>query len=80
MPLAPPKASPCVLDLLGQACPRSHADRESIVYFPSVDEHEEDAHPSVEVEVRGLSIYTHHGVTDAEQEVGQRLSDRKSVV
>jgi 7,8-dihydroneopterin aldolase/epimerase/oxygenase len=28
---------------------------------------------SVEVEVRGLSIYTHHGVTDAEQEVGQRL-------
>ena len=28
---------------------------------------------SVEVELRGLSIYTHHGVTDAEQEVGQRL-------
>jgi 7,8-dihydroneopterin aldolase/epimerase/oxygenase len=27
----------------------------------------------VEVELRGLSIYTHHGVTDAEQEVGQRL-------
>jgi dihydroneopterin aldolase len=28
---------------------------------------------SVEVEIRGLSIYTRHGVTDAEQEVGQRL-------
>jgi 7,8-dihydroneopterin aldolase/epimerase/oxygenase len=28
---------------------------------------------TVEVEIRGLSIYTHHGVTDAEQEVGQRL-------
>ena len=28
---------------------------------------------AVEVEIRGLSIYTHHGVTDAEQEVGQRL-------
>ena len=28
---------------------------------------------SVEVELRALSIYTHHGVTDAEQEVGQRL-------
>jgi dihydroneopterin aldolase len=28
---------------------------------------------SVEVEIRGLSIYTHHGVSDAEQEVGQRL-------
>jgi 7,8-dihydroneopterin aldolase/epimerase/oxygenase len=36
-----------------------------------------DAHRSsdstVGVELRGLSIYTHHGVTDAEQEVGQRL-------
>lgn len=28
---------------------------------------------SVEVEIRGLSIYTHHGVSDAEQQVGQRL-------
>src|ERR1700709_964807 len=28
---------------------------------------------SAEVEVRGLSIYTHHGVSEAEQEVGQRL-------
>ncbi len=28
---------------------------------------------TVEVELRGLSVYTHHGVTDAEQEVGQRL-------
>jgi dihydroneopterin aldolase len=34
---------------------------------------DESAHPSVEVEIRGLSIYTHHGVSDAEQEVGQRL-------
>jgi 7,8-dihydroneopterin aldolase/epimerase/oxygenase len=28
---------------------------------------------SAEIEIRGLSIYTHHGVSDAEQEVGQRL-------
>jgi dihydroneopterin aldolase len=28
---------------------------------------------SAEVELHGLSIYTHHGVTDAEQEIGQRL-------
>ena len=28
---------------------------------------------AVEVEVRGLSIYTHHGVTEAERELGQRL-------
>ena len=38
-----------------------------------MDAHEGSAQPSVEVEIRGLSIYTHHGVTDAEQEVGQRL-------
>lgn len=28
---------------------------------------------TVEVELRGLSIHTHHGVTDAEREIGQRL-------
>ena len=38
-----------------------------------VDAHGDSGHASVEVEIRGLSIYTHHGVTDAEQEVGQRL-------
>jgi 7,8-dihydroneopterin aldolase/epimerase/oxygenase len=27
----------------------------------------------VEVDLRSISIYTHHGVSDAEQEVGQRL-------
>jgi len=27
----------------------------------------------VEIELRGLSVYTHHGVTGAEREVGQRL-------
>jgi hypothetical protein len=30
-PLAPPKASPCVLELLGRANPRAHADSESII-------------------------------------------------
>jgi len=35
--------------------------------------HSEGAESSVQVELRGLSIYTHHGVSDAEQEVGQRL-------
>ena len=28
---------------------------------------------TVHVELRGLSIYTHHGVTEAEREIGQRL-------
>jgi dihydroneopterin aldolase len=27
----------------------------------------------VEIDVRSLSIYTHHGLSDAEQEIGQRL-------
>ena len=31
------------------------------------------AHHSVQVELRGLSIHTHHGVTEAEREIGQRL-------
>ena len=38
-----------------------------------VDAHGDGEDASVEVELRGLSIYTHHGVTDAEQEVGQRI-------
>ena len=38
-----------------------------------MEAHDNGPHSSVEVELRGLSIYTHHGVTDAEQEVGQRL-------
>lgn len=33
----------------------------------------EGAETRVEVELQGLSIYTHHGASDAEQEVGQRL-------
>jgi dihydroneopterin aldolase len=27
----------------------------------------------VEIDLRGLSIYTHHGVSEAEREIGQRL-------
>jgi 7,8-dihydroneopterin aldolase/epimerase/oxygenase len=38
-----------------------------------VDAHGGQGQSSVEVELRGLSIYTHHGLTEAEQEVGQRL-------
>jgi dihydroneopterin aldolase len=36
------------------------------------DEDEETAE-AVTIEVTGLSLYTHHGVTEAEREVGQRL-------
>ena len=29
--------------------------------------------PAVSIEIAGLSLYTHHGVTAAEREIGQRL-------
>ena len=40
-----------------------------------MNEEEEDngAEPAVTIEIRGLSLYTHHGVAEAEREVGQRL-------
>ncbi|HEX3911795.1 MAG TPA: dihydroneopterin aldolase [Solirubrobacteraceae bacterium] len=37
------------------------------------DEESEEAAEAVTVEITGLSLYTHHGVSDAEREVGQRL-------
>ncbi len=39
------------------------------------DDDDEDASPQTEVtiEISGLSLYTNHGVSDAEREVGQRL-------
>jgi dihydroneopterin aldolase len=40
---------------------------------PDEGEDEEAAAPAVTVEVVGLSLYTHHGVEEAEREVGQRL-------
>ncbi len=42
---------------------------------PDDDEDEEEggAETVVTIEVNGLSLYTHHGVTEAEREVGQRL-------
>ena len=39
------------------------------------DDHEEEeaSEPEVMIEISGLSLYTHHGVSAAEQEIGQRL-------
>jgi dihydroneopterin aldolase len=43
--------------------------------YDEVDEDEGEGHPEPEVtiEISGLSLFTHVGVTDAEREVGQRL-------
>ena len=38
-----------------------------------LDDEREAASPAVSIEVTGLSLYTHHGVSAAEREVGQRL-------
>jgi dihydroneopterin aldolase len=38
-----------------------------------LDDDEEASEPEVTIEVTGLSLYTHHGVTEAERELGQRL-------
>lgn len=51
---------------------------------PEPEEHEDDeieldddddgeVHTVVTIEISGLSLYTHHGVSEAEREVGQRL-------
>ncbi len=37
------------------------------------DEDEDAGGPGVTIEVTGLSLYTRHGVSDAERELGQRL-------
>jgi dihydroneopterin aldolase len=38
-----------------------------------VDDDDEGAEPEVTIEIAGLSLFTHVGVTAAEREVGQRL-------
>jgi dihydroneopterin aldolase len=37
------------------------------------DDDDREAAESVTIEITGLSLYTHHGVSEAEREVGQRL-------
>ncbi len=38
-----------------------------------LDEDRDQSAESVTIEITGLSLYTHHGVSEAEREVGQRL-------
>jgi 7,8-dihydroneopterin aldolase/epimerase/oxygenase len=38
-----------------------------------LEEDRDEAAEAVPLEISGLSLYTHHGVTEAEREVGQRL-------
>jgi dihydroneopterin aldolase len=38
-----------------------------------VGDDDEEGFETVTIEISGLSLYTHHGVTEAEREIGQRL-------
>ena len=38
-----------------------------------LDDDRDETAESVAIEITGLSLYTHHGVSEAEREVGQRL-------
>src|SRR5680860_1080285 len=69
----PACASPAGHARLGPARPRAHADRGSVISVGGMEAHGDSHESAVEVELHGLSIYTHHGVSDAEQETGQRL-------
>jgi dihydroneopterin aldolase len=48
-------------------------DLEEHAHGDEEDEEAEGMQTVVTVEISGLSLYTHHGVTAAEREVGQRL-------
>jgi 7,8-dihydroneopterin aldolase/epimerase/oxygenase len=41
--------------------------------FEEGDDEEEESLETVTIEISGLSLYTHHGVSSAEREIGQRL-------
>lgn len=41
--------------------------------YDAEDEDDEEGFETVTIEINGLSLYTHHGVTEAEREIGQRL-------
>ena len=48
-------------------------DREDDLEDDDELEEQEGRHTEVTIEIAGLSLYTRHGVTEAEREIGQRL-------
>ena len=53
--------------------PMSDETTSSRTNLDEVDEDDEPSEPLVTIEITGLSLYTHHGVSEAEREIGQRL-------
>jgi dihydroneopterin aldolase len=55
----------------GEELPEDAEDSEDSGVYEEDDE--EDGFETVTIEINGLSLYTHHGVSEAEREIGQRL-------
>lgn len=51
----------------------AEAEEEHVFGEEDEEDDEEEGLETVTIEISGLSLYTHHGVSDAEREVGQRL-------
>ena len=52
---------------------REHEDEFDDLDDDELDDDRAAASPAVTIEITGLSLYTRHGVSDAERELGQRL-------
>jgi 7,8-dihydroneopterin aldolase/epimerase/oxygenase len=48
-------------------------EQEDDSYEEDDADEEEEGFETVTIEISGLSLYTHHGVSEAEREIGQRL-------
>jgi dihydroneopterin aldolase len=64
----------------GSAGRRGHDDEDDDEHGPASEgerpyeeEEDEEGLETVTIEISGLSLYTHHGVSEAEREIGQRL-------
>jgi dihydroneopterin aldolase len=56
--------------MIDEPQPTGPEDEEEL---PDLDDEDEADGPSVTIEITGLSLYTRHGVSEAERELGQRL-------
>jgi len=57
----------------GDAGDADELDEDELELDDELDIDREETGESVTIEISGLSLYTHHGVSEAEREVGQRL-------
>ncbi|HXC45632.1 MAG TPA: dihydroneopterin aldolase [Solirubrobacteraceae bacterium] len=53
--------------------PEPSEEAEESEPFEEDEDDEGDGFETVTIEISGLSLYTHHGVSEAEREIGQRL-------